>query len=322
MNNPLVSLIVLNWNGEAIIRECIDSLKNLNYKNIEIIVVDNASTDASLELLASIQNIIVIKNATNAGYAGGNNRGFTVANGDFVATINNDIIVEPSWLDTIVPLLKKDPTIGIVGGRQMNYFDRTKIDALYSFLHHSMIFFQEAFRETYNPDRFGEKPLRVLSVSGAATVYRKTLLDEMKGFDESLYAYHEESDLCMRAFLKGWKCIFVPTAVAYHRRSVSFNRIKPTMIYYQTRNRIWFIYKYSSAGSIIRNWFWLIVTELRILRVFTFRDRAFFPYVKGLTDGFSALGRFKGVRKENMENLLRKKAEYDVLVQRRFLPFQ
>jgi len=322
MSTPLVSLIVLNWNGESIIEECIESLQKLHYKNIEIIVVDNASSDRSLAILDSIKNIMVIKNKTNAGYAGGNNIGFSFAKGTYVATINNDIVVEPSWLDPIIPLFEINPAIGIIGGRQMNYFDRSKIDALYSFLHHSMIFFQEAFRDTYNPDQFGGNPLQVLSVSGAATIYRKQLIDELGGFDESLYAYHEESDLCMRAFLTNWKCVFVPTAVAYHRRSVSFNRIKPTMIYYQTRNRVWFIYKYSTLGAILKNLFWLLVTELRIFRVFTFRDRAFFSYARGLWDGFFALPRFRAVRKENMRRLLSKKDDFNILVQRRYLPLE
>jgi GT2 family glycosyltransferase len=318
MASPLVSLIVLNWNGESLIEECVNSLKKLEYANTEIIVVDNASTDSSLQKLGALSNITIVRNATNLGYAGGNNIGFGVAHGAYVATINNDITVEPSWLTELVALLESDDRIGIISGRQMNYLRRDTIDALYSYIHPSLIFFQEAFRKRYDAATADDQPLQVLGVSGASTLFRKRMLEELDGFDETLYAYHEESDLCMRAFLAGWKCVYVPSAVAFHKRSVTFNRIKGTMFYFQTRNRLWFIYKYSPLSLIFKNLFWIVFTELRILRVVVFRERVFSSYFKGLLDGFKGMSRLGAIRHSNMKRLGGKMKDYMLLVKRKF----
>jgi GT2 family glycosyltransferase len=321
MSLPLVSLVVLNWNGASLLKECIGSLKRLDYKNVEVIVVDNASTDESLEVLASIEGVTVVRNRTNLGYAGGNNAGFAAAHGAYVATINNDISVERAWLDEPVALLEKDNSIGIISSRQMNYFDRDTIDALYSFLHHSMILFQEGFRQRFDAQAGGFSPLQVLGASGASTLYRKKMLDDLGGYDERLFAYHEESDLCMRAFLTGWKCVYVPSAVAFHQRSATFNRVRGTMFYYHTRNRLWFMYRYSPVSMIAKNLFWIVITELRIFRVVVFRERVLLSYLRGLIDGFRGMPSFAGARRSNMERLTKKKKEYMLFVKRRYIPY-
>jgi GT2 family glycosyltransferase len=321
MDSPLVSLIVLNWNGAALLKECIDSLKKLDYKNIEIIVVDNASTDESPDVLASIKGITVIRNRTNLGYAGGNNAGFAAAKGAYVATINNDITVDAAWLNEPVALLEKDKSIGIISSRQMNYFQHNTIDALYSFLHPSLILFQEAFRKRFDANVHGLAPVQVLGASGASTLYRKKMLDELGGYDERLFAYHEESDLCMRAFLSGWKCVYAPSAVAYHRRSASFNRVRGSMFYYHTRNRLWFIYKYSPVSMIVKNLFWIVFTELRIFRIVVFRERVLFSYVRGTFDGFRGMPALAAARRSNMERLKTKKKEYLLFAKLKYIPY-
>ena len=320
MGSPLVSCVVLNWNGSSFVKECIDSLKQLDYPNIEIIVVDNASTDNSLEILGAIENITIIRNPVNVGYAAGNNTGFRAAKGAYIATINNDIVVEPAWLDEPIALLEGNRSIGIISSRQMNYFKRDRIDALYSYLHPSLIFFQEAFRKRYNEKSFVTGPVQVLGASGAATLYRKKMLDELNGFDQTFYAYHEESDLCMRAFLAGWKCVHVPSAVAFHRRSATFSRIKPAMFYYQTRNRLWFIYKYTPITLFLGNCLWVIFTELRIIRIVLFRERVFPSYMRGMIDGFKGMAGLKKTRQSNMELMAAKKTEYALLRKLKFIP--
>lgn len=320
MDQPLVSLIVLNWNGESLLRECIESLKNLKYGNTEIIVVDNASTDGSLELLAGIKGITVVKNPGNIGYAAGNNTGFHIARGTYVATINNDIVVDPHWLNEPVTILENNPDVGIISSRQMNYYKRDIIDALYSYLHPSLILFQEAFRKHFEPGLSSNRAVQVLGASGASTLYRKKMLDLLHGLDESLFAYHEESDLCMRAFLSGWKCVYVPSAVSYHHRSVSFNRIRGTMFYYQTRNRLWFIYKYTPLSLFLANCFWVVFTEFRIIRIVIFRERVLASYLRGVFDGLRGLAGLSDARRWNMKRLQEKTNEYSALRKRKFIP--
>jgi GT2 family glycosyltransferase len=322
MPSPLVSVVVLNWNGAAILAECISSLKQLSYAPVEIIVVDNGSTDGSPALLESIPGIIFVRNSANLGFAAGMNAGFKAASGTYVAALNNDITVAPDWLNGPIDAMEGDPSVGIVSCRQMNYFDRDVIDSLYCYLHKSLIFFQEGFRDRYASSTAHAVPSRVLGVSGASTVYRKRLLDDMNGFDETFGSYHEESDLCMKAFLAGWKCVYVPTSVAYHRRSESFNRTKGNMFYYQTRNRLWFIYKYSPLSLVLSNIGWILFTELRILRVVMFRERVFFSYCKAIADGFVGMPRLRKARAENMSRLAQRFGEYNELRKKKAIPLR
>jgi|WetSurMetagenome_2_1015567.scaffolds.fasta_scaffold00027_5 GT2 family glycosyltransferase len=320
MSSPIVSVVVLNWNGASLLPECIASLKALLYSPVEIIVVDNGSTDGSVSLLEKTPGISLVENRGNLGFAAGMNAGFKAARGTYVAALNNDITVSPDWLGGAIDILERDPSVGIVSCRQMNYFDRDVIDSLYCYLHKSLIFFQEGFRERYRPGTAHAVPARVLGVSGASTLYRKRLLDQMQGFDETFVSYHEESDLCMRAFLAGWKCVYAPTSVAYHRRSESFSRVKGAMFYHQTRNRLWFIYKYAPLSLAIANLGWILFTELRILRVVLFRERVPSSYLKGVADGFAGMPRLSTARRENMRKLAPKYGEYRQLVKRKAIP--
>jgi GT2 family glycosyltransferase len=321
VNHPLVSLVVLNWNGAVLVMECIESLKRLKYENTEIVVVDNASDDGSLPVLRRTEGIRLIANEKNLGYAAGGNAGFAAARGKYVALVNNDVVVEPSWLGEAVAFLERDESAGMVSCRQMNYFERDRIDALFAYLHPSMVFYQEAFGRKFSARRSYSVPSRVFGVSGASAVYRKKMLDEMRGFDESYGSYHEESDLCMRAFLRGWNCVYVPTAVAFHRRSASFNRVKGKGFYYLTRNRIWFIYKYTPLSLLLANLFWVLFTELRTLRVVTIKERVFGSYMKGLYDGFRTMPGYANIRKQNLALLESRKKEYTLLRKQKRLPY-
>jgi GT2 family glycosyltransferase len=320
MNQPLVSLVVLNWNGKAIIKSCLDSLKQLAYVNREIIVVDNASTDGSAEYLESIDGITVVKNEENLGYAAGNNAGIAAARGKYVAVINNDIIVEPSWLSPLVTVLEQDEFVGIISGRQMNYYQRNTIDVLYTYLAYDLMMHEKDSKKDYDPSRYPQEPCRVMGVSGASTVFRKSMFDALHGFDEGLYAYHEESDLCMRAFLAGYKCVFVPAAVAYHMRSVSFSKIKGTAFYYQTRNRIWFVFRYAPLHLLVLHSIPIIIRELRIIRVAAFKTRLLGFYLRAVAHGIAALPALYPQRKQNMKALARKKQLYGQLRKKKFLP--
>lgn len=317
---PLVSLVVLTYNRASLAVECVASLKKLRYAPVEILVVDNGSTDDSVRQLKEIEGISVISTGANLGFAAGMNAGFRAAAGRYVAALNNDVTVSERWLDEAIDIMENDPAIGIVSCRQMSYYDPRLIDSLYSYLHPSLIFFQEGFHGRWAEGNETSQCGRVLGVSGASTIYRKNLLDDMHGFDESFGSYHEESDLCMRAFLAGWKCVYVPTAVVFHRRSESFGRIPGTMFYFQTRNRLWFIYKYSPLWLVVANLGWILFTELRILRIMVFRERVFLTYCRGLFDGFLGMRRLRAARRENMRSLAKKLAEYNMLRKKRIIP--
>ena len=313
MHNPLVTLLVLNWNGQSIIEECIHSLKKTEYNNIEILVVDNASTDNSLTLLNKIDGIRIVSNQTNLGYAAGNNVGFKHACGKYIATLNNDIVVEPTWLNEAITFLEENNSIGIISCRQMDYYKRDKIDSLYSVPTPFLLLQRGCRGETYLQKDNHSKPGYVIGANGASAIYRKEMLDTIGGFEESFFAYQEENDLQMRCFINGWKCVYVPTALVYHMGSATFNKVKDILYYYHERNRIWYIYRYFPASIIIQNIFTILLREIRTMANIVFLRKRPGIYLKARRDGFSGLFKFTAVRKINIQNFRKRYKEYRLL---------
>jgi GT2 family glycosyltransferase len=234
-NNPQVSLLVINWNGEKLLRDCLDSLLRTDYDNFELIVVDNNSTDNSIELLRSYgDKIKLICNPENSGYAKGCNIGIKESKGKYISTLNNDIAVVPDWLTKGVSFLESHPEVGAVSPRQMNYFERDKIDILFSVIHRDLSFIPFMEDETWN----NQIPVSyVVSVNGASGIWRKSMLDELSGFNEVYHSFYEETDLCLRALVHGWKCAFVPDSVVYHMRSESYKSMNLFVFFLSHRNR-------------------------------------------------------------------------------------
>jgi GT2 family glycosyltransferase len=291
----LVSMVVLNWNGKAFIQECIDSLLHTTYPNFELIVIDNASDDGSVELLRAYgAKIRLVINECNVGYAAGNNIGFKIAQGAFVAAINNDIVVEPDWLSQLIPRFEADERIGAISCRQMMPSPHnTVIDGLYHRLRPELFPSPIAVGERYCQDNPQQSASGyVLSVNGGAAVYRKSMLDELGGFDERFYAYMEEADLCLRGFWQGWRSYYEATAIVYHRGSASFKKKKAYMYYLRERNRIWFITKHIPSSLIIRKIVFVFAWEIRVWRVFFLVLRNPASYARARLDAFKGIKLF------------------------------
>jgi GT2 family glycosyltransferase len=321
MNNPLISLIILNWNGKECIEECLESVLKTEYENIEIIVVDNGSTDDSLERIKSYSRIKLLALKENIGYAAGNNVGFKHAQGNFIATLNNDVVVEPGWLKQPLEFFRMDSLIGIIACRQMNYSFHRTIDCLYAYPGMGLLFEPMGSGKKYTQKDLYIRPGYVIAAGGAGAIYRRELIDSLSGFDETYYSYHEESDLCMRAFLYGWKCAYSPEAIIYHKGSFSFNRIKNTFVFYHERNRIWFIYKFFPWKYIFRNILGILIMELRIIRVLFLKRKAWSAYFLARYHGFRGLKQLRDTRIKFVGLFLQKQRSYQALVKNKKLNF-
>lgn len=297
MENPLVSLIILNWNGKECIDECLESVLKTDYDTVEILVVDNGSTDDSLTRIHNYPRIKLYALKENLGYAAGNNIGFKHARGNFIATINNDLVVEPDWLKQPLELFQSDPSIGIIACRQMKYGTHDTIDCLYAYPGHGLLFEPMGNGKNYSKKELFSQPGYVIAAGGASAIYRKEMLDSLAGFDEGYYSYHEESDLCMRAFLTGWKCAYAPASIVYHRGNFSFKRNRNALIFYHERNRIWFIYKFFPWKFILKNSIGILFMELRIIRILFFLRKSGQAYFSARYHGFRGLGRLRSARK-------------------------
>lgn len=293
---PLVSLVVLNYNGEEIIEECIASLQKTIYPNYEIIVVDNASTDASWRILSALSGITLYKTKQNLGYAGGNNFGIVKAKGKYFATVNNDIIVDPGWLNDPVFSFEADDEIGIVSCRQMDYWHRELVDTLFGTVPPNFAPYHVGALESYDSLIKYHHGGLVLIANGASAIYRRKCIDDIGIFDAAYFAYHEESDLCLRGFLNGWKCLYVPSAVVYHRHGYSFNKQKGMSFYLSERNRYWFTYKFFPVTTILKHSLDLLKREAWAVKCCLLRKQRFRDLAAARKDGIFGLKPFASER--------------------------
>jgi GT2 family glycosyltransferase len=229
---PLVSIVIVNTNELHHLQRCLPALFRQTYPNYEVLIVDNASTDASIEWVAeTYPQATIIRNQANLGYAGANNVGFDHARGEFIAVLNPDTEVDPLWLVELVAVLQASPEIGLVTPKVVHMDRPAAINACGNDVTITGLTFCRGLDEP--ADRFNELQ-RVPAVSGAAFVIRHDLLDRIGPFDKSFFVYFEDTDLSLRAQLAGYTCVFVPRAIVRHQYIFKLN---PRKCFYQERNR-------------------------------------------------------------------------------------
>ncbi len=258
---PETSVIVVNYNGKHLLKECLDSLREQTYKDFETIVVDNASRDGSVTFLKdNYPEVKVIQCEKNLGYGGGNNRGLSVAKGEYIVFLNNDTRADRDWLLHLVSAAKKDDGIGMCASKILNYDNPDVIDNT------GLLIYPDGIargRGRLQKDRgqFDEQK-DVLFPSGCAGLYKKKMLDEIGWFDEDFFLYMDDVDIGLRGRLAGWKCIFVPEAVVYHKYSATTRPYSMLKAYLVERNRIWLILKYYPVDMVLLS---VLYTTLRYL---------------------------------------------------------
>jgi len=308
---PLVSIVIVNWNGAEVLPECLRSLLGLNCKDIEIVVVDNASTDNSIDIVREIcgDKAKIVRLEKNVGFAAGVNVGVENSAGEFVTALNNDMIAEPSWLDQPLELLK-DESVGIVSCRQMNYYDRTKVDGLYHCISKELTLLPFGFGREFCDEELFSKPGYVLSANGGSAVIRTEVFKKLGGYDADFFGYMEETDFCLRAFLRGWRCAYAPDAVVYHKDGFTFKKNRGRQYYFRERNRVWFLYKNIPAWDIFKRLPYMLIMELRVIRVFVVRAKNPLLYLKARFDALRGLSRYRQIRKENVALFKKKRADF------------
>ncbi|WP_167880922.1 glycosyltransferase family 2 protein [Methanococcoides sp. AM1] len=209
LNNPLVSIVIVNWNGHRYLKDCFDSLINQNYENYEIIFVDNGSTDNSVEFIKeNYPRTIIIKNNVNLGFAEANNIGVQKSNGEYIFLLNNDAWVEKNTIQELLSTYLKVDNLGVVGCKIKNP-DGTiqdlgvKIDIL-------------GYPIGINKDITDNLITDLFYVSGCALFMEKELFTQFNGFDERYFMFVEELDLCWRVKLQGYQIITNCNAEIYH----------------------------------------------------------------------------------------------------------
>jgi len=213
-------VIVLNYNGRRFLTPCLNALRAQSFHDFRVIVVDNASTDGSVETVKTeFPEVHTLVLSSNQGFCGGNNRGIEATTSEYVALINMDTEVTPGWLQALVEVLDRQPDIGFCASRIVRISDCMTLDTA-----------GDVFYTHGVGGKRGEgqciacyaNPEQVFSACAAAAIYRRCMLEDIGLFDEDFFARNEDLDLGFRAQLRGYSCQYVPEAVAYHHVGGSF----------------------------------------------------------------------------------------------------
>jgi len=239
---PLISIITVNYNHSETTMELIESLSNISYPNIEIIVVDNASpNDNPKRIKEKYPRITLIESVLNYGFAGGNNLGIMAARGEYVLLLNNDAEVEPHFLEALVLKFQDNPDIGAISPKIKYYYDNdtfqyagfTEINKWT--IRNKTIGENEKDIGQYNEDR------ETAYAHGAAMMIPMKVIKEVGMMSYEFFLYYEEADWCLRIRKAGYKVFYVHNSVVFHKVSVTTGNNSQLKTHYLSRNRIVFM---------------------------------------------------------------------------------
>lgn len=248
----LASLIVLNWNGKEYLAQCLPSLLALDYTNYEIILVDNGSTDDSVDYaISEFSGIRVIENRRNLGCAGGMNVGIAQSQGDIAVLLNNDVIVRRDWLSELVGAMTIDECIGVAGCK-IFFADGDTLQHAGGLISHPLALANHyGYRQ---PDTGAYDVLTDVDyVTSAAMAIRRAALAEVGNLDDGFFPiYYDDVDICYRARTAGWRVVYVPTAVLTHLESATMVRDSYRYFVSFHRSRLRFVLKHLSIEQFLR----------------------------------------------------------------------
>ena len=239
---PLVSIITVSYNGKKHLKEFLLSLRKLKYPKFELILVDNNSSDDSVEFVKKYHKWVkLIQNKENLGFVGGNNIGIKKAQGKYIVLLNNDTKVEPNWLKELIKPLEENQKIAVTTSKVKLYRNKNLLNSagivvdIYGFgLSRGLPAGKKFERDIgqYN------KREEIFSGYGAAMAFKKDLIKKIGYFNHDYEMYYEEIDFCWRARLAGYEILYVPSSVVYHKFRGSDSQFSRKMRYYVERNRL------------------------------------------------------------------------------------
>jgi len=266
----LVSVIIPNWNGETFLSVCLGSLAQQRYKDFEVVLVDNASTDGSLALVEKeFPWVKVIPLSENRGFVAAVNEGIRRSHGQYIALLNNDTEADPAWLAELTAALEARPDIGFCASKMLFYDRRDRVNSAGLFLRVDGVGRDIGYGQPDEPEFATMR--EIFGASGGAAIYRRAMLDDIGLFDEDLAAYAEDLDLSFRAQLRGYRCLYVPTAVVYHRGGATYQRESPAVVYYGSRNMLTVILKNMPTTLLHRYWPRMLAAQVYQAVYFTLR---------------------------------------------------
>lgn len=264
-DSPLVSIVIVNYNGKAFLDKCLSSLSRQTYPSIEVIMVDNGSTDGSIQIAREkYPSVKIIENGGNLGFCKANNIGIEASKGDFVITLNNDTEALPGWVEEHVKAMTARADVGMCSSKMMSMTEPGIIDSTGLCISRSGACWD---RGQYEQDKGQyDHLIDIFGPCAGAAMYRRKMLDEIGLFDEDFFAYMEDVDLAFRGQLAGWKGLFVPKAVVLHYRGgTGGGRQSEFPVYYGNRNIVWCAFKNFPLPQLLISLPWIVTRNIVVV---------------------------------------------------------
>jgi GT2 family glycosyltransferase len=265
---PLVSIIVLNYNGLDVVESCIRSVLATNYPNFEIIIVDNASVDGSYQTLmkkfGKDNRVTIVRNNVNLGFAGGNNIGLKYTHGSYITLLNNDTEVDDNWLLEAIKIAESDEKIGAVQSKLFFWYNRNILESAGAFIDKAGYGFERGFvrgKQNYNAVE------DIFYANGAAVTLKRDAVERIQEpgklelFDQDFFFAYEDVDLSWRMRLAGFRTVISPKSIVYHRRSTTTSRKKDLLVFHHCKNRILTLVKNYNLSNLARYLPLLLILE-------------------------------------------------------------
>src|SRR5712675_781408 len=230
--NGRVSVTIGTFNSGRFIKRCLESVLAQRYPNREIIVIDNASTDGTADILEQFEDRCqIVYNDENIGFAAAQNQAIRISTGDWVLTLNPDVLLLPNFIQALVDAGQIDPKVGTICGKLLaikstfDHLETPLVDSTGIYFTPMLRHLDRGSQEVDNGHYLNYE--YVFGATAAAALYRRTMIEDIaihdEFFDEDFFVYREDADVAWRSQLLGWRCLYVPDAVGYHVRTVGPN---------------------------------------------------------------------------------------------------
>ena len=260
MDSVTILIVIVNWNGKRFLSKCLDGLKRQTYKDFSITLVDNASNDGSVSFVTkNYPEVKILALSENLGFSVANNIVLKKAKSKYVVLLNNDAVAHPMWLKNLVNALETHPKAAFAASKMLFYDNPNVIDRAgdaYTRAGTGLLRGRGVSADKCNRQEW------IFGACAGAAIYRTEMLSDIGLFDEDFFLLYEDVDLSFRAQLKGYKCLYVPEAVVYHKASSSIVYDSPISVYYSHRNLEWVYIKNMPGPLIVKTIFPHVIYDI------------------------------------------------------------
>lgn len=269
----MITIVLSYWNSEKYLDSCLSSLAQQTLKPTQIIIVVDGSDNFPDDFNTYNLPIELIYLPKQVGFAGANNQAIKQAKGNWLALLNIDAFPEKDWLQQLIQATEKYPEYSCFASKQLQYHNHNLIDGAGDSYHFSGLIWRRGFNLPV--EKIPNTCQEVFSPCAAAALYSKQIFDEVGGFDEDFFSYAEDIDLGFRLRLKGYKCLYIPSAVVYHVGSASTgHKHSDFAIYHGHRNLVWAFFKNMPLPLLIITLPYHLLLNLITLIKFSLKGKA------------------------------------------------